>query len=215
MRTPPASMALKAPRIRGPRPRMIAMKSSACAVTHPLLALVAVALLGLPLQAHGDDFDVRTANMRLADGFWRLTARIDYRLTDKALAALDSGVALTFSVEVSASRVRNWWTDPEVLDVKRDWKLTYEPLTKRYLVKYPDDREETSHATLFGALNAMGRIQDLPIADASVMKEDETYDVSVRAVLDQRTLPGPLQVLAFWNGGFSLESDWYEWTMGP
>ena len=44
---------------------------------------------------------MRTANMRLADGAWALTARIDYRLTDKALAALDNGVTLTFSVEVS------------------------------------------------------------------------------------------------------------------
>jgi len=34
-------------------------------------------------------------------------------------------------------------------------------------------------------------------------------------VLDQKTLPGPLQVFAFWSGGFSLESDWYEWTVRP
>ena len=58
-------------------------------------------------------------------------------------------------------------------------------------------------------------MQSLPIAEAPGIKEGETYDVAVRAVLDQRTLPGPLQVLAFWDGGFSLESDWYEWTMGP
>jgi hypothetical protein len=198
---------------------MNAVKSTPCAATRrrpAWLALATLVMLALPLQqARSDDFDVRTANMRLADGYWRLTARIDYHLTDKALAALDNGVALTFRVEVSASRVRRWWTNKEIIDVERDWQLSYEPLTKRYLVKYPDDREETSHATLFGALNAMGRVQGLPIVEASRMNANETYEVAIRAVLDQRTLPGPLQMLAFWGGGFSLESDWYEWTMAP
>ena len=152
---------------------MNAVKSTPCAATRRLPALLALAtlvMLALPLQqARSDDFDVRTANMGLADGYWRLTARIDYHLTDKALAALDNGVALTFRVEVSASRVRRWWTNKEIIDVERDWQLSYEPLTKRYLVKYPDDREETSHATLFGALDAMGRVQGLPIVEESRM----------------------------------------------
>jgi hypothetical protein len=176
-------------------------------------ALLAAALLLHPQPSLAEDFDVRTANMRLADGSWTLTARIDYHLTDKALAALENGITLTFRVEVSVSRVRAWWTNPEVVDTARDWRLSYEPLTKRYLVEYPDDREGTSHATLFGALNAMGRVQSLPVAKASGIKEHETYEVAVRAVLDQGTLPGPLQFFAFWDGGFSLESDWYTWTM--
>jgi hypothetical protein len=177
---------------------------------------VLLAGLLVPLQvANAEDFDVRTANVRLADDAWVLTARIDYHLTDKALAALDNGVTLTFRVETSITRERSWWLDPEVVDAKLDWRLSFEPLTKRYLVQYPDDREETSYATLFGALNAIGRVQSMPIAKASRIKAGETYDVAVRAVLDQGKLPGPLQVLAFWNSGFSLESDWYEWTVGP
>lgn len=180
----------------------------------PVLALVAATLMTLSARtSQATDFDVRTANMRLANDSWVLTGRIDYHLTDKALAALENGITLTFRVEVSIHRVRRWWIDADVADVVRDWRLSYEPLTKRYLVEYPDNRAETSHTTLFGALNAMGRVQSLPIVDGSRLKEHETYKVAVRAVLDQRTLPGPLQFFAFWDGGFSLESDWYEWMM--
>jgi hypothetical protein len=179
----------------------------------PVAALV---LLGLPVATMAaNEFDVRTANIRLDDGAWTLTARIDYRLTEEAVEALGSGVTLTFQVETSVSRVRRWWLDPEVISIRRDWQLSWDPLSKRFVVRYPDDREPTSHATLFGALNALGRVQDLLIADASRLDADATYDVAVRAVLDQQTLPGPLQVLAFWDGGFSLESDWYEWTTSP
>jgi hypothetical protein len=195
---------------------MSALHTTLRAAMRPALALAGTLLLSLPFQAvDAADFDVRTANIRLADGGWTLTARIDYQLTEKALEALDNGVTLTFRVEASISRVRRWWLDPEVIAVKRDWELSYDPLTKRYRVRYPDDREPTSHGTLFGALNAAGRVQSLPVADEAELPSDQTYDVAVRAVLDQQTLPGPLQLLAFWDGGFSLESDWYEWTTGP
>ena len=181
-----------------------------------LRRLLAVLLLLLPFQsACAADFDVRTANIRLADGAWTLTARIDYRLTEKAIQALENGVTLTFRVEVSISRERRFWLDPEVVSDQRDWQLSYDALTKRYLVRYPDNREPTSHGTLFGALNALGRVQSLPIAEGARLERGQTYTVAVRSVLDQQTLPGPLQILAFWDSGFSLESDWYEWTTIP
>jgi hypothetical protein len=186
-------------------------------VLHPAAWWAGVLLaVGLALRpAAAQDFEVRTANLRLADAGWVLTARIDYRLTDDAVRALESGIPLTFSVETAVSRQRRWWLDPEVLDVRRDWQLSYDPLTKRYLVKHPEGRDATSHGTLFGALNALGRVQGILIADAAALDPGKRYDVAVRAVLDQQRLPGPLQVIAFWDDGFSLESDWYEWTMGP
>ena len=124
------------------------------ATTHPIRAtlrwLLAVAMLAVPLQsASAEDFEVRTANIRLADEGWTLTARIDYRLTEKAIQALENGVTLTFRLEVSISRERRFWFDPEVVSVRRDWQLSYDALTKRYLVRYPDDQEQTSHGTLF------------------------------------------------------------------
>jgi hypothetical protein len=113
---------------------------------------------------------------------------------------------------VSISRERRFWFDPEVVSLQRGWQLSYDALTKRYLVRNPDNQEQSTHGTLFGALNALGRVQNLVVAGAGQLKPQHAYDVAVRAVLDQQTLPGPLQVLAFWDDGFSLESDWYEWT---
>jgi hypothetical protein len=178
--------------------------------------LLAVAMLTVMLSgASAEDFEVRTANIRHTEAGWTLTARIDYHLTDKAIQALENGVTLTFRLEVSISRERRFWFDPEVVSLQRDWQLSYDALTKRYLVRDPDKQEQTTHGTLFGALNALGRVQNLVVAEAGQLEPQHEYDVAVRAVLDQQTLPGPLQVLAFWDDGFSLESDWYEWTTVP
>ncbi len=86
-------------------------------------------------------------------------------------------------------------------------------MRERYVVRNLKSGEQKSFATLFSALHDMGRIVDLPIIDASVL-EDAKYEISMRAVLDQDTLPGPLRLIAFWGEGFRLVSDWYTWTLG-
>ncbi len=185
---------------------------------HRLNFRAGIAALVLLLAAHGAraaDFDVRTANLRETPTGWVLTARVDYALTRKAIEALDSGVELGFRVELTASRERRWWFDPEVIEIARDWHLAYDALTQRYRVRYPDAREPSSHATLFGALNAIGRVQELSVGGPQAFDSSRRYAVGVRAVLDQQTLPAPLQLIAFWDDGFSLESDWYEWTLAP
>ncbi len=192
---------------------MSALRKFSPAARAGSLLLAALVLMQRPAAAA--DIDVRTAHIRHSGDAWVITARIDYRLTQAALEALENGVALTFSVEVSVSRVRGWLPDPEVLAKQLDWQLSFDPLTKRYLVRYPDGRVPSSHGTLFGALNALGRLQSVPIGDGEALSEDQVYDIAVRAVLSQQNLPGPLRLLAFWDDGFSLESDWYEWTMEP
>ena len=59
-----------------------------------LLGLTVLALGASP--ARSADFEVRTANIRLAEGAWTLSARIDYRLTEEATEALENGLTLTF-----------------------------------------------------------------------------------------------------------------------
>jgi hypothetical protein len=185
----------------------------ASAIRAILLGLLAIVLPLAPAAAA--DIEVRTASIGLMDGFWRLNARIDYRLTGEVEKALKSGVALTFRVDLVVDRVRPWLPDAEEIEIRRDWQVSYEPLAERYLVRYPDEREPTSHLTLFSALNAAGRLQGMPILEESRLDPRQAYDIALRASLNQGTLPAPLQMLAFWNGGFSLESEWYEWTLAP
>ena len=186
------------------------------AAARKALALAVLLMLLAPAgPALAEAFEVRTASLGLRDGFWMLSARIDYRLSEEAITALENGVTLTLRVEVEIERVRRWLPDAELLAAERDWQLSYEPLSKRYLVRYPDDREPTAHATLFGALNAIGRVQNLPVAGEGTLRGAEGYGVAVRASLSDKSLPAPLRFLAFWNGGLSAESEWYEWTFSP
>lgn len=158
-------------------------------------------------------FEVRSAESRLYDGVWYATALVDFRLSEEALVALKSGVALTIELQIRVSSVRRFWFDKETAALTQRFELRFQPLSERYVTLNLNSGEQASFATLFSALSSMGRIVNLPIIDDSLLDPDEEYEMSMRAVLDQNTLPGPLRMLAFWGSGFRLESEWFVWTL--
>lgn len=158
-------------------------------------------------------FVIRNVETRLYQGVWLATALIDFRMSEEALAALENGVALTFELQFRLDKVRRFWVDKKTATLEQRFELSYQPLSERYVVRNLNSGNQSSYATLFSALSDMGRIIDLPIIDASLLDTGERYELALRAVLDQNTLPGPLRLLAFWSSGFRLESDWYIWML--
>jgi len=183
-----------------------------------IIAITAASLLGasLPMsdvRAEGGRFEIRNATSRLSDGVYFATAMIDYRFSDDALEALKNGVELTIRVRIELIRVRRLWLDREVAQLNQDYRVAYQPLSERYVVTNVNSGEQTSFATLFSALNNIGRIVDLPIIDAALLDSNGRYEIAMKAVLDQNTLPGPLRMLNFWGSGFRLESNRYVWNL--
>jgi hypothetical protein len=158
-------------------------------------------------------FEIRSADSSLVDGVYFATARIDYRLSPEALKALESGITLTIQLQIEVLRSRRFWPDKTVASLHQDYQLSFHPLTARYVVMNSNSGQQSSFFTLPAALNHLGRVADLPIIDAALLDAKSAYRIDMRAVLDQDTLPGPLQMLAFWSDGFRLESDWYRWKL--
>ena len=177
-----------------------------------LLCLSLLLSTGAALAETGR-FDVRSANTRLQDGVHFLTARVDLRLSDEALEALDSGVELTVEMQIEVSRNRNLLPDTQVADLSQSYLLSYQPLSQRYLVKNVNSGEQSSHATLFAALSEIGRISTLPVIDDALLRPTGRYEIRMRAVLARNTLPGPLRLFVFWGDSFRLESEWYTWSL--
>jgi len=190
--------------------RMIESVFRAAVIVSWLIALTGVCCTA---SAKDGSFEVRSASSRLYNGVYFATARIDYRLSNDALEALDSGVALTVQLQIELKRQRRFWLDSEIAALNQNYSLSFQPVSDRYVVKNLNSGEQDSFATLFSALNNMGRIVDLPIIDAALLDPDANYEIALRAVLDQNTLPGPLRLIAFWSSGFRLASDWYVWQL--
>ena len=184
---------------------------------HPGTLSALAALAGLlcagALRAQETGLEIRNASTRLDAGVWYLSARIDYRLNRDTLDALQNGIPLTFELQVELTEDRRWLPDGDVASLQQDFELSWQPLSRGYLVRNKNSGDQRAHTTLFAALNDLGRIRALPLIDAALIDENTDYEVRLRAVLDQQQLPGPLRMLAFWDDDFTLESEWYRWNL--
>lgn len=164
----------------------------------------------------GDDpgfFEVRSAVAELRDGVYHLNARIAYRLSTDAMEALQAGLPLGIRLDIEIMHPRRWWFDNDDAALRQSYQLEYHALSERYIVRNANSGNQESFASLFAALEFLGRVERLPLIDAAVLDDEGAYDIRVRAVLDQEQFPGPLRLLAFWRRDWSIASEWYRWPL--
>jgi hypothetical protein len=188
----------------------------------PRIATVLVALLSVLMVAPGlaqDEveregyFEVRSATTSLTSGVHLLDSRLQLVLSSEALAALDSGVPLTIELQMQVIRVRRLYMDALDAELAVRFELEYRPLSQRYIVRNINSGDQDSFATLYSALNNLGRVSDLPVIDDALLDPDKSYRVRVRAMLQTQQYPAPLRLLFFWRSQWQLQSEWFEWML--
>lgn len=175
-----------------------------------LLSFVVAAQTGTDRQGY---FSVRSADTQLIDGVQVLDARLQLVLSDEALNALNNGVALTIELRLEVIRTRRFL--PDALDAELDlrYELEYRPLSQRYIVRRLNSGDQDSFATLYSALNSLGRIEMLPVVDDAILEPRARYRMRLQALLSTRQYPAPLRMLFFWRDQWQLKSDWFEWQV--
>jgi hypothetical protein len=158
-------------------------------------------------------FEVRSASTELVGGVHMLDARLQLVLSSEALNALNSGVPLTIEVQMQVIRSRRFYLDALDAELAFRFELEYRPISQRYIVRNLNTGNQDSFATLYSALNNLGRIQRLPVIDDTLLVPDRTYRVRVRALLATEQYSAPLRLLFFWRDEWQLKSEWYEWKL--
>jgi hypothetical protein len=158
-------------------------------------------------------FEIQAAGTEIRNGVYFVNASVAYRLSTDAREALHAGVPLGIRLDVEIIHPRRWWFDNENAALLQSYQLEYHALSERYIVLNVNSGEQASFGSLFAALESLGRVEGLPLIDAAVLEEGRSYDVRLRAVLDQEQFPGPLRLLAFWRRDWSIASEWYRWRL--
>jgi len=158
-------------------------------------------------------FEVRSASTEPVNGVHALDARLQLVLSSEALAALESGVTLTIELQLQVIRVRRFYVDDIEAELAVRYELQYSPVSQRYILRNLNSGDQDSFATLYSALNSLGRVQGLPVIDDAVLVDDGKYRVRLRAMLNTERYPAALRVLFFWRGQWQLQSEWFEWLL--
>jgi hypothetical protein len=185
-------------------------------IKYALLVLLAVSALGTGLAQDVERegyFEVRSASIDLVDGVHKLDARLQLVLSSEALAALDSGVTLTIELQLQVIRSRRFLPDDVEAELALRYELEFSPVSQRYIVRNLNAGDQDSFATLYSALNSLGRVQGLPVIDDAVLDPDASYRIRTRVMLNMQQYPAALRILFFWRGQWQLESEWFEWLL--
>ena len=176
-----------------------------CLLVQPGLAQVEIERAGY--------FEVRSASTRQIGGVHTLDARLQLVLSSEALTALSSGVPLTIELQLELLRVRRFGWDASEAELAVRYELEYRPLSQRYIVRTRNSGDQDSFATLYSALNSLGRVQGLPVIDDALLEADKPYRIRLRAMLNTKQYPAPLRLLFFWRDEWQLQSEWFEWLL--
>lgn len=130
--------------------------------------------------------------------------------------ALLKGITLYFVTEVDINQERWYFYNQRVAHAERHVRLFYQPLTRRWRVNISPQPFSLgglgmslgqSYDTADEALNAVSRIVQWRIANATDVNLDAKQTISINFKLDLKQLPRPLQIGAAghsdWNIGFS------------
>jgi len=179
--------------------------------------LTMLALLGAAV-ARADDplegqLEIRSAYAVPNHGVITLTASVVYPQSALLTASLKDGVTLSFDLECLISRHRRLWFDAEAVDVFRRAELSYHVVTDRYVLRDLDGDVQESFPTLQAALARLGKVEEWPIAVDAQLRNDEQWQIALRAGVRRGHMPDALRALMFWSDAWHRTSDWYTWTL--
>ncbi len=171
-------------------------------------------LLVLPATVRAQDppFTIRSAHIYLDNKVYLVNANIHYSLTRPVLDALRNGVPLTIELRIELIQNRDWpWWNETIAVIKQRYRLRYFALAQHYVLRNLNMGTESSYQTLGAALEALGRLKELPLIDQNLLPAGENYVARMRVALDIESLPTPLRLLAYLSSRWRLTSEWYTW----
>ncbi len=188
--------------------------------TH-LLTVLGLCFCLLPLSGVADDaiagkapgFEVLFSETEVVDEVVRLDAGFDLTLSPELIEAINKGVPITINIEMEVWRKRAYWLDDEVARVVQAYTITYNDLTRGYMLDNLNSGAHFQLPSLEAVLWVVSALSDFPFIDSTLLDARASYYYRIRLGVDVESLPVPLRVMAFISSRWHLTSDWYKWPL--
>jgi len=175
-----------------------------------LIFLALAIIIVIPLTSHGMkakivDFLLSTNENNLLVYF-----KVSDCFTKKMDEAIMAGIPTTFYFNIELSEKRPFWFNKTVSRLEIRHTLKYDTVKNIYFVKYSENEKEPLEFQDYeSARHAMEDLSGIKIVPLSVLKEDLTYFLNVKAKLDRIRLPLNLEHVLFFVSLWDFETDNY------
>lgn len=152
--------------------------------------------------------DIKT---EIKQNYLFISFRVTDCFTEKMIQAIKNGVDTRFVYLVRFYRVRKWWKDKKIVDMKISHTLYYDSIKKVYNLRLSEGNpKEFPVKDLEDAKRMLARITNLRIIDVKKLKKGEKYQIRVKAELDKIRLPLHLHYVLFFLSLWNFDTDWYK-----
>jgi hypothetical protein len=179
-------------------------------ILHALLLLLALCVIG---TARADPVEVVSAELLLEEDTYVLNAQFQLSINPTLEEALQKGISLYFVLEFELGRPRWYWVDEKVAQLSVPYRLSYTPLTRQY--RLTSGLLSQQFDSLDEVQRILSRVVSRPIVARDALTHGVRYEAALRLRLDVAQLPKPFQINALASRDWSLQSDWYRWTVTP
>jgi hypothetical protein len=135
----------------------------------------------------------------------RVSYQAKLELPRSADDALHKGVPLYFVAEAQLTRKRWYWRDAVVARQQRQWRISYQPLSRQYRLSTGGLHQ--SFDTLAEALAPLARASGWPLELREEPQSGASYLLRFSLRLDTSQLPAPLQIGLGSGASLSLERE--------
>lgn len=143
---------------------------------------------------------IQALNLHREDEGVSVDYALGFELGHAVQDALQRGVPLHFVAEARVMRYRWYWRDAAVSHAIRQWRLTYQPLTRQYRLSLGGLAQ--AYERLDDALDVVRRGTRWRVAEPLPPGVDDHYYLDFSFRLDTSQLPGPLQL------GLETQPEW-------
>lgn len=162
-----------------------------------------------PVFAEGNEGDVVDLRVEQSDNGLYLSVGVPFELPTPIEDALYKGIAMHFIAQVEVLRERWYWYDKPVVSVSRNFRLSFQPLTRRWRLQVvsegPSLTLSQTFDTLPETLSALQRIARWRIADSADFDPTARHNLAFVFRLDVGKLPRPFQIGTLGQKDWSLE----------
>ncbi len=170
---------------------------------------LALCLSLCPLASAANDIEPLEAHISVDDEDVSLSAEFAINLGNRLEDALQRGIPLSFKLECVIERPREYWLSEHVTTYSQTYRLSYSSLTRQYRLAIGSLHQ--SFTALPDALRVLGRLNNLGIAERSVLRPATRYTAALRLSLDSSQLPKPFQLDALTSNAWKIDAKTKRW----
>jgi Domain of unknown function (DUF4390) len=178
-----------------------------------LTAFVVALTMLVTTTARADTIIVKSAELRAEEDGLFLNAEFEFSLNPTLDEALQKGVPLYFLLEFELVRPRWYWLDEKVITQTTQYRVSYNALTRQYRVA--SGLLGLTFDSLDEVERFLSRVNSREVARRDQLEKGSRYEAALRLRLDVNQLPKPFQLSALASREWTLQSEWYRWSVTP